>query len=295
MYKDPAKRHDFVLLTDITDGNMNGDPDAGNLPRMDPETGQGIATDVCFKRKVRNYVSVASDNAIYVEHQGAALNTQHEKAYSALDQEVKDAKRPERDNARQWMCENFWDIRMFGAVMTTGVNAGQVRGPVQMTFARSVDPILPQDISITRSAITREEDRYTSAGAIKETEMGRKTLVPYAAYVSHGFFSPHLAKQTGVTETDLELFFSALANMFEVDRSASRGMAATRGLYVFTHDKSLGNAPAHKLFDLVRIERNEGVEAPRRFADYNVMVDEDAVPDGVTLSAVVEARTRVAA
>jgi CRISPR-associated protein Csd2 len=289
-YADPTSRHDFVLIFDVKDGNPNGDPDAGNLPRTDPETMEGIVTDVCLKRKVRDYAALASDNRVYVEHQGTALNTQHQKAYDALGQEAKGAKRPERDNAREWMCENFYDIRMFGAVMTTGVNAGQVRGPVQITFARSVGPVLPQDISITR-----EEDRYTESGKIKETEMGRKTLVPYGLYVAHGFFSPAYAQQTGISEEDLALFWQALANMFEVDRSASRGMMSTRGLYVFTHESRLGNAPAHSLFDLVRVERNEGVEAPRKFTDYTVSVDESNLPSGVSLSAVVEARLEAVA
>ena len=294
-YQDPTKRHDFVLIFDVTDGNPNGDPDAGNLPRTDPETMEGIVTDVCLKRKVRDYVTIASDNRVYVEHQGAALNTQHQKAYDALGQEAKGVKRPERDNARDWMCENFYDIRMFGAVMTTSINAGQVRGPVQLTFARSVGPVLPQDISITRSAITREEDRYTESGKIKETEMGRKALIPYGVYVAHGFFSPAYAQRAGVSEEDLSLFWQALEGMFEVDRSAARGMMSTRGLYVFTHESPLGNTPAHKLFDLIRVQRNEGVEAPRRFSDYTVTVDEGAVPTGVELEAVVEARLEAVA
>ena len=285
MHTDPTKRHDFVLIFDVTDGNPNGDPDAGNLPRTDPETMQGIVTDVCLKRKVRDYVTLASDNNVYVEHKGAALNAQHRRAFEATGVDPAKATRPDRDNARDWMCENFYDVRMFGAVMTTGINAGQVRGPAQFTFARSVDPVLPQDISITRVAITREEDRES-----KETEMGRKTLIPYGLYIGHGFFSPALAAQTGVTEDDLALFWRALANMFEIDRSAARGFMATRGLYVFSHHSSLGNAPAHTLFDLIQVERNEGVEAPRSFGDYTVTVDEDALPDGVELTPIVEAR-----
>lgn len=294
-HTDPTKRHDFVLIFDVTDGNPNGDPDGGNLPRTDPETMQGIVTDVCLKRKVRDYITVASDNNIYMEHKGAALNAQNRKAFEAIGVEPKKATSENRDNARDWMCENFYDIRMFGAVLSTGqslgLNAGQVRGPVQLTFARSVDPVLPQDISITRVAITREEDREGG----KETEMGRKTLIPYGLYIGHGFFSPHLAKQTGVTEEDLVLFWNALANMWEFDRSAARGLAATRGLYVFTHESPLGNAPAHKLFDLVRVVRNEGVEAPRAFTDYTVTVAEGDIPAGVTLDAVVEARAGVTA
>ncbi len=284
-HTDPARRHDFVLLFDVTDGNPNGDPDGGNLPRTDPETMQGIVTDVCLKRKVRDYVTVASDNDVYVEHKGAALNAQHRRAFEGIGVEPKKATRQERDSARDKMCEYFYDVRMFGAVMTTSVNAGQVRGPVQLTFARSVDPVLPQDISITRVAITTEEDREK-----KETEMGRKTLIPYGLYVARGFYSPQLAAQTGVTEEDLTLFWNALMNMWEFDRSAARGLMATQGLYVFTHESALGNAPAHKLFNRVRIERGEGVIAPRRFEDYTVTVD-DQLPPGVVLTPVVEART----
>lgn len=293
-HTDPTKRHDFVLIFDVTDGNPNGDPDGGNLPRTDPETMQGIVTDVCLKRKVRDYITVASDNNVYVEHKGVALHVQHRRAFEGIGVEPKKATPQERDNARSWMCANFYDVRMFGAVLavgqSAGLNAGQVRGPVQMTFARSVDPVLPQDISITRVAITREEDRET-----KETEMGRKTLIPYGLYVAHGFFSPHLAEQTGVTEEDLVLFWNALANMWDFDRSAARGLAATRGLYVFTHESPLGNAPAHKLFDLVRVVRDERVEAPRAFTDYTVTVAEGDIPAGVTLDAVVEARAGVTA
>lgn len=284
-HTDPAKKHDFVLIFDCTDGNPNGDPDAGNLPRTDPETMQGIVTDVCLKRKVRNYVTEASENDLYVEHKGAALNTQHRKAYEALGLKAGKADRAQRDDARAWMCENFYDVRMFGAVMSTKTyNAGQVRGPVQLTFSRSVDPVLPQDISITRVAITREEENEA-----KETEMGRKTLIPYGLYIAHGFFSPQLAAQTGATEEDLSLFWSALVNMWEFDRSATRGFMATRGLYVFTHESPLGNAPAHKLFDLVKVRRSEGVEAPRSFSDYEVVV-ESGLPEGVSLEAIVEAQ-----
>lgn len=296
----PARRHDFMLLADVVDGNMNGDPDGGNLPRTDPESLQGLATDVCLKRKIRNYVTIASDHSIYVEHQGVALNTQHQRAYDAIGQEVKGAKREQRDNAREWMCQHFWDIRMFGAVMTTNVNAGQVRGPVQIAFARSVDPVLPQDITITRSAITKEEDRYridkeTGEVTIKETEFGRKTLTPYGLYIAHGFFSPHYAQQTGVTEQDLALFWEALTNMFEMDRSASKGFQSTRGLYVFSHESKLGNSPAHVLFGLIKVQRNEGVDAPRKFADYTVSVDESNLPSGVSLQPVVEARLEAVA
>jgi len=291
-HTDTTKRHDFVIIFDVTDGNPNGDPDAGNLPRTDPETMQGIVTDVCIKRKVRNYVTLASDNRVYMEDKGVALNAQNRKAFEGIGVEPKKATATERDDARAWMCQNFFDVRMFGAVLSTGqkegLNAGQVRGPVQLTFARSVDPVLPQDISITRVAITKEDDREK-----KETEMGRKTLIPYGLYIAHGFFSPALAAQTGVTDEDLALFWNSLTNMFEVDRSAARGLMATRGLYVFTHDSALGNAPAHKLFEAVEVVRNEDVEAPRKFTDYDVSVDEDDVPEGVSLNAVVEARKGV--
>lgn len=294
---DPAKRHDFVLLFDVADGNPNGDPDAGNLPRVDPETMQGLVTDVCLKRKVRDYVNLARGTEmgfqVYVEHKGV-LNTQHARAYTALDK--KPTKSPDRETqskVRDWMCENFYDIRMFGAVMTTGVNCGQVRGPLQLTFARSIDQVIPLDVSITRVAVTRAEDavKQDSAddeGGGKETEMGRKALLPYGLYVCHGFFNAHFAEQTGVSSADLELFWQALTNMFEQDHSAARGMMACRGLYVFTHDNKLGNAPAHKLFDRISVERKPGVEAPRKFADYNVTVNEDGLPDGVALTRVLE-------
>jgi CRISPR-associated protein Csd2 len=302
-YTDPTRRHDFVLLADVKDGNMNGDPDAGNLQRTDPDTGQGLATDVCFKRKVRNFAALVGEQPIYIEEQGLALNDQHQKAYDALSITPKPPSREKRDNARDWMCQHFWDVRMFGGTMSTGVNAGQIRGPVQMNFARTVDKVVPQDITITRSAITREEDRYRKEDhgdgdetvRIKETEMGKKTFIPYGLFVSTGYYAAHLGMQTGVTEEDLSLFWQALANMFELDRSASKGLATTQGLYVFTHENKFGNAPAQKLFNLIRVERNDGVDAPRHFSDYTVSVDEINIPDGVSLDAVVEARTGVAA
>jgi CRISPR-associated protein Csd2 len=293
---DPTKRHEFVLLADVVKGNMNGDPDGSNLQRTDPDTMQGEATDVCFKRKIRNYVALASDENIYVEHQGIALNDQHRKAYAALGDSAGESERVRRDNARDWMCSHFWDIRMFGAMLATDVNAGQVRGPVKMVFPTTVDEVLPRDITIARSAITNEEDRYRKNDrgevvSIKETEFGRKTIIPYGLFVARGFYSAHFARQTGVTESDLSLFWDALVNMFEVDRSASKGLQSTRGLYVFTHTNLLGNAPAHKLFDLIRVQRKDGVEVARGFEDYNVFVDESGVPDGVSLKAIVEARS----
>jgi CRISPR-associated protein Csd2 len=296
-YNEVNRRHDFVLLFDICDGNPNGDPDAGNLPRVDPETMQGLVTDVAIKRKVRDWVDMARGDEgrfkIYVQG-GEALNARHKRAYEALGLKSTGAKqnRDDVDKARTWMCENFYDVRMFGAVMTTGVNAGQVRGPMQLTFARSLDPIVPLDLSITRVAVTKEEDAKVvpvegdTEGRMrgKETEMGRKALVPYGVYRAYGFFNPHFAEQTGATQEDLALFWQALQNMWDHDRSASRGMMACRGLYIFTHESSLGNAPAHKLFERIRISRRDGVEAPRSFSDYTVEVDKDNLPQGVTLT-----------
>jgi len=293
-HSDVNRRHDFVLLFDVTDGNPNGDPDAGNLPRVDPETMQGLVTDVAIKRKVRDWVDAARGDEgrykIYVQS-GDALNTVHKRAYEANGLTSTGAKqnRSDVETARKWMCENFYDIRMFGAVMTTGVNCGQVRGPMQLTFARSIDAIVPLDLSITRVAVTKEEvtkvvvseDGSAGTGG-KQTEMGRKTLVPYGLYRASGFFNPHYAKQTGVMDEDLALFWQALQQMWDLDRSASRGMMACRGLYVFSHESSLGNAPAHRLFD--RIVLNAKVALPRQFRDYNVEVNFDNLPAGVTLS-----------
>jgi CRISPR-associated protein Csd2 len=296
---DIARRHDFVLLFDVSDGNPNGDPDAGNLPRVDPETMQGLVTDVALKRKVRDFVDVACGDEgrfkIYVQSGGDALNAIHRRAYEALELRSTGAKQNKDDveKARAWMCHNFYDIRMFGAVMTTGVNCGQVRGPLQITFARSLDAVVPLDISITRVAVTKEEDakvlvsEETGEGKSgKQTEMGRKSLVPYGLYRAHGFFNPHFAARTGVTSDDLALFWQALTQMWDLDRSASRGMLACRGLYVFTHESPLGNAPAHTLFEHVQIERNGDVVAPRSFKDYVVTVDA-AMPQGVTLARLV--------
>lgn len=369
---DPSKRHDFVLVFDVADGNPNGDPDAGNLPRTDPETLQGLVTDVALKRKVRNFVAMAGEDfddsarlKIFVEHHGV-LNDQIRRAYVAqgmdagkrVETEVADeavvanlresvgeiptafsftdvpddsdekpkvaysgeysdtefkatmdelsdalsakakklftdlkksSGKPDknRDNvekARTWMCANFYDVRMFGAVMSTGLNAGQVRGPMQLTFSRSVDPVVPQDLAVTRVAVTDEKDRE------KLQTIGRKTLIPYGLYIGHGFFSPHLAKQTGVAAEDLELFWDALVYMWDFDRSASRGMMAPRGLYVFTHENKLGNAPAHKLFEKVKASLNEEDKAPRKFEDYEVEVPADGPLEdfpGVTLTRLV--------
>ena len=296
----PECRHDFVLLFDILDGNPNGDPDGGNLPRTDPETMQGLVTDVCLKRKVRNYVDLVggdgAPNLIYIQNKGVALNDMNGRAYAALNVKATGTKqkREDVDKARQWMCQNFYDIRMFGAVMTTGVNCGQVRGPVQMTFARSQSPIMPMDVAITRIAITKPEDAavQVSEGGKgeggKTTEIGRKAMIPYGLYRGHGFFSPHLAAQTGVTTDDLKLFWDALVGMWDVDRSASRGLMAPRGLYVFSHENKLGNAPAHKLFELVTVDLKNKDMPPRKFGDYEVVVDDASLPSGVTLTRLVE-------
>lgn len=297
IHGDVAKRHDFVLLFDVTDGNPNGDPDAGNLPRVDPETMQGLVTDVAIKRKVRDWVDMARGDEgrykIYVQAGGPALNALHERAYEDLGLKSTGSrqKREDVDQARNWMCENFYDIRMFGAVMTTGVNCGQVRGPVQLTFARSIDPVIPMDLSITRVAVTRKEDAEVAVAEEdgqgtggKNTEMGRKALVPYGLYRMHGFFNPRFAQQTKVTGEDLGLFWKALQMMWDADRSSSRGMMAPRDLCIFSHDSDLGNAPAHLLFERVTAERRAGVDAPRQFKDYEVRVDESDLPDGVTLT-----------
>jgi len=277
---DPTKRYDFVLLFDVTDGNPNGDPDAGNLPRVDPETMQGIVTDVCIKRKIRNYVDLTGqggthDNGIFVRDSGIALNTKIREAAEAVG--AKADKKKGNKNSRAEMCRRYYDVRLFGGVLSTGeFNSGQVRGPMQLTFARSIDPILPSEVSITRVAITKE-------GEQKETEMGRKASVPYGLYLGRGFFSPMLAQDTGVSKEDLELFWNAVVDMFENDRSAARGYMELKGVYVFAHEHQLGNAPSGSLFARISVERNEGVSAPRTFGQYTVSVDEDELPKGVTL------------
>lgn len=292
-------RYDFVLVFDVKDGNPNGDPDAGNLPRVDAETGRGLVTDVSLKRKVRNYVGMVKAEQppfeIYVKER-AILNKQHERAYEAIGAGALiqgDAKKrrggDKVDEARAWMCKNFYDVRTFGAVMSTGVNCGQVRGPVQLTFARSVDPIVAQEHSITRMAVTTEAEAAEQAkkGGDNRT-MGRKHTVPYGLYVAHGFVSAHLAAQTEFSDTDLGLLWEALANMFEHDRSAARGEMATRGLYVFTHASQLGNARAHDLFARIRPELKDGVLVPRDFDNYRVSVDGENLPAGVNLTRLVD-------
>ena len=273
-------RIDFIYIFDVQDGNPNGDPDAGNLPRIDAETGMGLVTDVCLKRKVRNYVQVAKGLSegydIFIKEK-AILNSEIDKAHD--DEEVKKAK-DKTAAARLFMCKNYYDIRTFGAVMSTGKNAGQVRGPIQFTFARSVDPIATAEHSITRMAVATENEAEKQNG--DNRTMGRKATDPYGLYVCHGFISASLAKQTGFSEEDLQLFFEALKNMFDVDRSAARGLMSAQKLIVFRHDSILGNAPANKLFDLVKIEKNTD-NPPRAFGDYTVTIDKNAIPTGVTV------------
>ena len=308
-----ANRYDFVLIFDVKDGNPNGDPDAGNMPRMDAESGHGLVTDVSLKRKIRNFVGLVKDQdvrepeagekrfEIYVREK-AILNHQNQRAYAALkldavelpdepsaedelfvaaetaDAKKKKAPKEKRKggaddvgSARQWMCQNFFDVRTFGAVMSTKINCGQVRGPVQLTFARSVEPIVALEHSITRMAVATEAESEKQQG--DNRTMGRKHTVPYGVYVAHGFVSSFLAKQTGFGNDDLELVFQALAQMFEHDRSAARGEMSTRGLYVFKHDSELGNAPAHALFDRLKVEPVEAGAVARSFDAYSVLFD----------------------
>lgn len=378
LHFDPKRRHDFVLLFDVTDGNPNGDPDGGNMPRTDAETSHGLVTDVAIKRKIRNYIATFSEYEateeqkkrlnIFVEHHGV-LNENIRRAYTEqglatgkpaseqlkdkdadvlavlrehqhllhnaftftdsegeaqedvmpslaysgelstielndaleqmgevyshkgvkkfIDALVKKAGKPDknRDNtekARKWMCNNFYDVRMFGAVMSTGLNAGQVRGPIQITFARSFDPVLPQDLAVTRVAVTDTKDRE------KLQTIGRKTLIPYGLYMARGFYSPFLAQQTGVNQQDLELLWEALVKMWDLDRSASRGLMAPRGLYVFSHDSQLGNAPAHKLFECITATLKDSGMPARQISDYTITVNDVNLPQGVTLTRLIE-------
>ena len=286
-------RLEFVILFDVENGNPNGDPDAGNLPRMDPESGYGIVTDVCLKRKIRNYVETVKEDEpgykIYIK-QDVPLNTSDNTAYEYLhtnSAEIKALKKkdPEVDlKIRDFMCREFYDIRTFGAVMTTFVkaslNCGQVRGPVQIGFARSIDPILSQELAITRIAITTQADAEN-----KTTEMGRKNIVPYALYRAEGYISANLARKvTGFSETDLELLWEAIINMFENDHSAARGKMAVRELIVFKHSKELGDCPSYKLFDAVEVKKQEDVEYPRQYSDYIVRIHEDQIPETVEVS-----------
>ena len=281
-------RYDFVILFDVENGNPNGNPDAGNMPRIDPETGYGLVTDVCLKRKIRNYVEDLKEGApgyrIYVK-EGVSLNRSDAEAltYLGVSDDLKAVKKEDDDfelKLRDFMCSNFYDIRTFGAVMTTftkgALNCGQVRGPVQLSFARSIDPIVPQEVTITRVAITTEADAEK-----KGTEMGRKHIVPYALYRAEGYVSANLARKvTGFSEDDLQLLWQAILNMFENDHSAARGKMAVRELIVFKHDSELGNAPAYKLFEKVQVKPVEGVEVPRKYGDYVVSVSDD-LPEGV--------------
>ena len=301
-------RYDFVYLFDVNNGNPNGDPDAGNLPRLDPETNQGLVTDVCLKRKVRNFVELAkgdeSGYAIYVQ-EGALLNEQHRKAYQVVrpdDEKVKTQKKlspqsdEEMDALRGFMCNNFFDVRTFGAVMSTGINCGQVRGPVQMTFARSIEPIVPLEMSITRMAATTEKEKEEREKASDENDgdertehrtMGRKHIVPYGLYRAHGFISAKLAERTGFSPDDLDVLWNALTQMFEHDHSAARGEMVARQLIAFKHASALGNAPAHRLFERVSVKRteangSEGILPPARsFANYRVELDLDDMPANV--------------
>ena len=282
-----------MLFFDVKNGNPNGDPDAGNMPRIDPETGHGIVSDVCLKRKVRNYVDLVKGQdvdgpdvaegelgyKIYVQ-EGAVLNERNKKAYVHYDMKPSEKKLPKGEQDRlkvtKFMCDNFFDIRSFGAVMTTGVNCGQVRGPIQMCFAESVDPVMPMEMSITRMAVTKEED------AEKERTMGRKQYIPYGLYRVEGFVSASLAEKTGFSQEDLDLFFSALTNMFENDRSAARGLMSSRKLLVFKHESKLGNAPAHRLFEAVKVNRLiPAAQEARSFSDYTIEVGD--IPEGVEL------------
>ena len=288
---DIKNRYEFALIFDVKDGNPNGDPDAGNLPRLDPETGEGLVTDVCLKRKVRNYVQLTRQEAetfgIFIKEQDQTLNDLIDAAYGAdkLNLDLNAAPKSKEDGSkrkkkgeaqgseikagREQMCRDYYDIRTFGAVLSTGANAGQVRGPVQMTFARSVEPIVPLEHSITRCVVTNPKDKD------KERTMGRKTTVPYGLYVGYGFVSPAFANQTGFSESDLAIFWEALQNMFEHDRSAARGLMGTCKLVVFKHDSALGNAPARKLFDSIKIKKSEncGERSARSFADYDVVIE----------------------
>ena len=277
-------RYEFVLFFEVENGNPNGDPDAGNMPRIDPETSQGLVTDVCLKRKIRNYIDLSQGDKskfdIYVR-ENAVLNETNLLAYKELDIKSESKKLPKKaeDAAAvvKYMCNRFFDIRAFGAVMTTEVNCGQVRGPVQLGFSKSLDVIVPQEVTITRMAVTKTQD------AEKERTMGRKHIVPYALYRAEGYISAALAQRTGFSEEDLELLWEALLNMFEHDHSAARGRMASRKLIIFKHDSSLGNAPAHKLFDLVTVSRSNLDAPPRSYKDYQISVGAEHLPSGVSI------------
>lgn len=285
MSKAIDRRYDFVYFFDVQNGNPNGDPDAGNMPRIDPETSHGLVTDVCLKRKIRNYVDMAKKNQppheIYVREK-EVLNNQNKKAYINNPDIVLQSKKLPKEKAEaekitRWMCDNFFDVRTFGAVMTTEVNCGQVRGPVQINFARSIDPIIPLEVSITRMAVTNEKDLE------KERTMGRKHIVPYALYRAEGHISAHLAAKTGFSEADLDMLWESLTNMFEHDRSAARGLMSARRLIVFGHESALGNAPAHELFDAVKAKLKDESKPARAYGDYHITADEKHLPKGVRM------------
>lgn len=284
-------RYEFVYLFDVENGNPNGDPDSGNMPRIDPETSYGIITDVCLKRKIRNYVDLVKKNIapyeIYVREK-AILNKQHERAHQAVGVKTSDDSKKRKgsgdevEKAREWMCKNFYDVRTFGAVMSTGVNCGQVRGPVQLNFARSRDPIVPLEVSITRMAVATEKEAEAQSG--DNRTMGRKYVIPYALYRVEGYVSALLAEQTGFNDADLALLWEALINMYDHDHSAARGKMGARKLYVFKHDSALGNAPALKLFERIIIDRVTDKNVPARsFADYAISVSKESLPSGVRL------------
>jgi CRISPR-associated protein Csd2 len=284
-------RYEFVYLFDVENGNPNGDPDAGNMPRIDPETSYGLVTDVCLKRKIRNFVEIVKGNQspyeIYIREK-AILNQTHERAHQAVGVKDQDETKKRKgsggdvEKARSWMCANFFDVRTFGAVMSTDVNCGQVRGPVQLNFARSIESIVPMEISITRMAVTTEKEAKQQSG--DNRTMGRKHIVPYALYRGEGYISAHLAAQTGFSENDLNLLWDSLANMFDHDHSAARGKMSARKMVVFKHSSMLGNAPAHRLFELVKVNRKKSDSKPARsFSDYQVTIDRINVPEGVTL------------
>ena len=284
-------RYEFVYLFDVENGNPNGDPDAGNMPRIDPETSYGLVTDVCLKRKIRNFVEIVKGNQspyeIYIREK-AILNQTHERAHKATGAEEKGEGKKRKgsgdevENARKWMCENFYDVRTFGAVMSTGVNCGQVRGPVQLNFARSIESIVPMEVTITRMAVATEKEAEQQSG--DNRTMGRKHIVPYALYKAEGYVSAHLAAQTGFSEDDLKLLWNGLINMFDHDHSAARGKMNARKLIAFKHSSALGSAPAHKLFELVHVKRKADENTPaREFSDYEIVVDKGKVPEGVTL------------
>ncbi|MEG1258572.1 MAG: type I-C CRISPR-associated protein Cas7/Csd2, partial [Akkermansia sp.] len=277
---------DFMIIFDVLDANPNGDPDAGNMPRVDVESGHGLMTDVCLKRKIRNYVQLTRNEApgynIYIREK-AILNNQNNKAYLAIDKPTKDADQTVKDEARNWMCKNFFDIRAFGAVMTTEINCGQVRGPIQISFSRSVDPIFSAEYALTRCAVTTPKEAEAQKG--DNRTMGRKYTIPYAVYTARGCMNPFLAEQTGFNDSDWDLLKESLVHLFDFDASAARpaGSMTIRKVIVFTHDSQLGNAPAHQLYEAVTVKRKEGIDAPRSIQDYEITINKATIPAGITV------------